>query len=350
MSKKQSKTKQNSTVKRIIVAVCCLLAGVAVYLAYQVFGPTARPYGDQKYFYIHTGSTYNDVLKGLQADGFVKHPKVFDLVANQLDYPSHVKAGRYEIKKGMSNFEIARMLRNGRQSPVRLVINKLRTKNDFIKLVDKNLEADSVSLRALLNDNVYLRQFGLDTQTVMCGIMPNTYEFFWNTSASKAFEKIEAEYKEFWTPERIAKATAQGLTPNKVIILASIVEEETNKNDEKSTIASVYLNRLRKNWRLGADPTVKFAIGDFTLRRIYNVHTQYESPYNTYRVFGLPPGPICTPSIASIEAVLNPVVSDYMFFCARADFSGYHAFAVTPAEHEANAKAYRDALSARNIK
>lgn len=335
---------------RIIVAMLCLLAGVAVYLAYQIFGPTSKAFSDKNYFYIHTGSTYQDVIDGLTSERIVTHPDIFSFVAKQLDYPENVKAGRYQIKKGMSNFEIVRMLRNGRQVPVRLVINKLRTRADFCRLIGKNLEADSASVQHLLQDNIYLRQFGLDTNTVMCAIMPNTYEFFWNTTATKAFEKLQKEYDKFWTSTRKDKARDKGLSPNEAIILASIIEEETNKNDEKPVIASVYLNRLRKGWKLGADPTVKFALQDFGLRRIYNKHLEYPSPYNTYYVKGLPPGPICTPSTASIDAVLNAVNSDYMYFSAKSDFSGYHDFAVSWQEHLSNARKYHKALENRNIR
>jgi UPF0755 protein len=240
-----------------------------------------------------------------------------------------------------------KLLRSGKQAPVDLVINKLRTKDDFVRKICTNLEADSVVLRSLMQDPVYLRQFGLDTNTVMCAVLPNTYEFYWNTGAEAVFKKLEKGREEFWTPERKEKAKALGLTPNEVTILGSIVEEESNKNDEKPLIASVYLNRYRKNMRLQADPTVKFALQDFGLKRIRENHTLFDSPYNTYRYFGLPPGPICTPSTKTLNAVLNTPETDYLYFCARSDFSGYHAFAATYAEHLVNARKYQAELNKR---
>ena len=241
--------------------------------------------------------------------------------------------------------QIVKLLRSGRQAPVQLVITKIRTKDDFVRKICNNLEADSSALRILMQDQVYLRQFGLDSNTVMCAIMPNTYEYYWNTSAETAFKKLEKAREEFWTDERKAKARNLGLSMNEVSILAAIVEEETNKNDEKPLVASVYLNRYRKGMKLQADPTVKFALQDFALKRIRENHTLFDSPYNTYRYAGLPPGPICTPSVKTLDAVLNTPETDYLYFCARSDFSGYHAFAATYKEHLENAHKYQAALN-----
>jgi len=335
--------------KRSLLIIGCLAAGALVYVSYRVFGPNTRAFGDNKYFYIRTGSTYNNVVDGLQEQGIIRNAGSFNWVAKEFGYPAKVKAGRYKIARGMSNFEIVKMLRSGKQSPVTLVINKLRTKDDFVHKVSSNLEADSTTLRAMLKDQVYLRQFGLDTNTVMCAVVPNTYEFYWNTNADAVFRKLEKAMDAFWTDERKAKAKALGLTPIQVTILASIVEEETNKNDEKPLVSSVYLNRFRKGMRLQADPTVKFALQDFGLKRIREGHTQFDSPYNTYRNEGLPPGPICTPSEKSINAVLNTPETDYLYFCARSDFSGYHAFAATYSEHLENARKYQAELNKRGL-
>ncbi len=350
MKRTKAQNSNSPWIRRIAVILACLLAGGMVLAAYLLMGPNTKSFGDKKYFYVPTGSSYNDVLKGLEEQGIVRSVSTFNVVARRLDYPARVKAGRYEIKKGMGNLEIVRILRSGRQSPVKLVINKLRLKEDFIRLVSTNLEADSVAMKAILDDGVYLRQFGLDTNTVMCAIVPNTYEFYWNTTAGKVFDKIESAYENFWTEERMAKAAKLGLRPTEVTVLASIVEEETNKHDEKPAIASVYLNRLRQGMKLGADPTVKFAMKNFALKRIWGSYLEYDSPYNTYRYSGLPPGPICTPSAKSIDAVLTPADTEYLYFCARADFSGYHAFAATYKEHLENAKEYQQALNARGVK
>lgn len=346
-SKKQAASNRSKWIKRIILYTCCLAAGVLVYISYRVFGPNTRAISDNKYFYIKTGSTYANVLEGLEEQGIIRSRNSFNWVARELDYPDRVKAGRYKIDRGMSNFEIVKLLRSGKQSPVQLVITKLRTKEDFIRKISNNLEADSNALHALMADQVYLRQFGLDTNTVMCAVLPNTYEFYWNTSAEGTFKKLEKERENYWTDERKAKARALGLSPNEATILASIVEEESNKNDEKPLISSAYLNRIKKGMRLQADPTVKFALKDFGLKRIRESHTLFDSPYNTYRYSGLPPGPICTPSVKSITAVLNTPETDYIYFCARSDFSGYHAFAATYAEHLVNARKYQSELNKR---
>lgn len=348
--KNKAKHQRSPWLRRIAVAIACLLAGGIVLAAYLLMGPNTKPFGDTKYFYVRTGSNYKSVLEGLKEQGIINSAATFNIVARRLEYPSRVKAGRYEIKKGMSNLDIVRILRSGRQAPVRLVINKLRTKEDFVRLISRNLEADSLTMKALLADPVYLRQFGLDTNTVMSAVIPNTYEFFWNTSAVNVFEKLEDNFEKFWTTERKAKATALGLSRTEVITLASIVEEETNRHDEKPAMASVYLNRLRIGMRLGADPTVKFALKDFGLRRIRGEHLAFDSPYNTYRYSGLPPGPICTPSIKSIDAVLTPADTEYLYFCARPDLSGYHDFASNYKEHMQNARAYQKWLNSRNIK
>ncbi|MEC5143335.1 endolytic transglycosylase MltG [Chitinophaga sp. 212800010-3] len=347
MAKKKSSSRKTVWLRRGLVIAGCLLAGVLVYISYRVFGPNTKAFGDSKYFYVRTNSTYNNVLDGLEEQGIVRNRNSFNWVARQLDYPSRVKAGRYKITRGMSNFDIARMLRSGKQSPVDLVINKIRTKDDFVRKISNNLEADSGVLRSLMTDPVYLRQFGLDTNTVMCVVVPDTYEFYWNTGAEAVFKKLEKAREAFWTPEKKEKAAKLGLSLNEVTILGSIVEEETNKNDEKPLIASVYLNRYRKGMRLQADPTVKFALQDFGLKRIRETHTQYDSPYNTYRYEGLPPGPICTPSEKTLNAVLNTPETDYLYFCARSDFSGYHAFAATYADHLVNARLYQAELNKR---
>jgi len=348
MSAARSKKKKSAS-KRIWLTVLAIVAIGVAYFAFEVFGPNTGSFSEGPYLYIHTGSTYEQVKESLVSGGFVRNIRSFDLLAKQINYPEHIHPGKYTINRGMSNYAIIRLLHSGRQTPVKLVINKLRKEQDFINLLGQNLEADSNVLKQMFHDPVYLAQFGLDTNTVMCAVMPNTYDFFWNTTADKAFRKIEKNYAHFWTPERIQQAKHHTLTPQQAITVASIVDEETNKNDEKPKIASVYLNRLHKGIRLQADPTVKFAIGDFTIRRITGAHLQFSSPYNTYLNAGLPPGPICTPSVASIEAVLQAPATDYLYFCAREDFSGYHRFAATLQEHMQNAHLYQQALNGRGI-
>ena len=349
MAAASAKKKKKSAARRILLIIFLIVVAIGAYCTFEIFGPNTGSFSEGPYLYIHTGSTYEQVKQTLIEGGYVRSIRSFDLLAKQINYPEHIHPGKYTIKRGMSNYAMLRLLHSGRQTPVKLVINKLRTEQDFVNLLGQNLEADSNVLRQMLHDPVYLGQFGLDTNTAMCAVMPNTYDFFWNTTADKAFRKIEKNYAHFWTPERVQQAKGQGLTPQQAITVASIVEEETNKNDEKENIASVYLNRWRKGMRLQADPTVKFAVGDFTIRRITGAYLQTVSPYNTYLNAGLPPGPICTPSAASIEAVIEAPATNYLYFCAKADFSGYHSFAATLQEHMQNAHAYQQALDARGI-
>jgi len=329
--------------------VVAIFVIVCFYIGFKVFGPNTDGFRKGEFLYIPTGSDYEKVKTILGKEGFVRDMHSFDFLARQAKYPSMVKAGKYRITKDMSNFEIIRMLRAGRQTPVKLIINKLRTKADFVSLIGNNLEADSMVLHQMLNDNVYLSQFGLDSNTAICAIIPDSYEFWWNTSADKTFRKFAKYYKQYWTGERLQKAQSKGLTPPQAITIASIVEEETNYNPEKPNVASVYLNRLKSGIKLQADPTVKFAAGDFKIRRITSSLTSLPSPYNTYYTMGLPPGPICTPSKRSIEAVLNAPSTNYLYFCAKEDFSGSHRFASTYSEHQKNAQRYQQALNARGI-
>lgn len=346
-SRKKKKKGGSGTLLKVILAGIGLLALIG---AYVLFGPNTGALSEGEYLFIRTGSGYEQVQEALEQGGFVRDMRSFDLLARQAGYPDHVRPGRYRIHKGMSNWSIVRMLRSGRQTPVKLVITKLRTKDDFIRLLGSRLEADSQVLRRMFSDPVYLAQFGLDTNTALCGVLPDTYEFYWNTNADKAFRKIEKNYAEFWTEARIQAAKQRSLTPQTAIILASIVEEESNMRAEQPNIASVYLNRIKKGMKLQADPTARFAAGDFTIKRITSAQTGIASPYNTYFAYGLPPGPICTPSSKTIQAVLQAPQTDYLYFCAKEDFSGYHRFADSYAEHMKNAARYQAALNARGIR
>jgi UPF0755 protein len=334
---------------RGLLYVLIVLIAIGLLIAYKTFGPNTGAQSKGEYFYLHTGSDYDRMKAGLEEGGFISDMMSFNLLAKLAKLQDHLHPGKYKINNGMSNFNIIRMLRSGRQTPVKLVINRLRKKHDLVSLLSVNLEADSLAVAQMLNDPQYLSQFGLDTNTAMCAIMPDTYDFFWNTNADKAFRKIHKDYTRFWDAAHRQQAHDQGLNPVKTIIIASIVEEETNMADDKPKIASVYMNRVQKGMKLQADPTVKFAIGDFTIRRITGPMLQTESPYNTYMYAGLPPGPICTPSAGSINAVLNAPKTTYLYFCAKADFSGYSDFATTYNEQLKNARAYQKALDARGI-
>ena len=329
--------------KKIIGLLFILFSIIAVYSAWQVFGPTISSPAD-KFFYIKTGSNYNEVKTSLKAQNIISGNFFFDKIAGQLKYTNNIKPGKYEIKDNSSLFSLVRMLNAGFQSPVKLVINKLRTKEDLASKIGHNFECDSTQVIRFLTNNDSLQTFKLDTNTVMTAIIPNTYSLKWNTTFKKLFVKLNNEQEKFWTDERLKKASEKNLTTKQVYTMASIVEEETNKDEDKLLIASVYRNRIAKGQKLEADPTVKYAMRNFSLKRILRGHLQYESPYNTYRNTGLPPGPICTPSTKTIDAVLDSPQTNYIFFVAKPDFKGYSNFASTYAQHLIFAKVYQKAL------
>ena len=257
--------------------------------------------------------------------------------------------GAYMIDSGMSPLMAHRRLAQGAQHPLNLVINGARGIDILSEKVAKNLDFTPDSLKRHLADSVFLSQFGLRPQEALALFVDDTYQVFWNFSPENVAAKIGKNYQKIWTPERLQKAKDLGLTPAEVITIASIVDEETNKADEKPQIARLYLNRLKKNMKLQADPTVKFAIGDFSIRRIRGEHLKTISPYNTYQVNGLPPGPIRTVTVKDIDAVLNAPQHDYIYMCAKDDFSGYHSFAKDYNTHMQNARNYQKALNRRNI-
>lgn len=304
--------------------------------------------GEEKYeLFIQSGTDFNQLIRHLEADKKVKDVDRFKWLARQMNYIEHIKSGRYLIQPNINNREFLLQLRRGSQSPILLVLNKNRTKNQLAGFVATKIEADSNAILSILNNSDFLSEYNWTPENVMAVFLHNTYEFYWDTDAAQFFKRMNSEYHKFWNSERKQKASALGLKPEEVITLASIVDEETSVNSEKPMIAGVYLNRLKKNMKLQADPTVRFALNDFTIKRIKLSHLEVTSPYNTYQNNGLPPGPICTPDPFSIAAVLSPKKHDFLFFCAKEDFSGTHNFAVTHAEHIKNAAKYRDALNNR---
>lgn len=329
--------------KKIIYTFLALILLGGAFIGFKVFGPAVNA-PEKKYFYISTGDNYEGVIADLYDLKIIKSEFWFNLVAKKLNYPKLVKAGRYEIKDGTSIFNLVRMLRSGSQSPVKLVINKIRTKEDLAQKIANGFECDSLSFISFLNNTDSLKKYDLDSNTVMTAVIPDTYSILWNTSPAKIFKKLYNDQQKFWNTERAKKAAALNMTPKQVYTMASIVEEETNKEDDKGKVASVYINRIEKGMKLEADPTVKFAMRDFGLKRIYHKHLSYASPYNTYQQTGLPPGPICTPSSKTIDAVLNAPKTNYIFFVAKPEFNGYSNFAATYQEHLVYAKAYQTAL------
>lgn len=349
--KAKSSKKNNTPVVLAVVALLVLAAGYFGYNYYSAYFSSNTHNIDKKsYLYIRTGATYDDVLKQLKEKDFLVSVDYFDKVARQRGYDTKVKPGKYHIIKGMSNLDLVRMLIGGKQEPVRLNLNPYWFKRNLASKVGKNLEADSLRLETLLDDDAFWDKYGFNSETSMAMFLPDTYEFYWNTDAEEFIDKMAKEYKKFWTDERKAKAKKIGLSQTEVSILASIVEKENDKSDERPRIAGVYLNRLKINMPLQADPTVKFALNDYTIARLYHADLTADSPYNTYRNKGLPPGPICMPSKNAIDAVLNAEQNKYIYFCASVDKPGYHEFAVSYDEHLKNARRYSKYLEEKGIR
>jgi UPF0755 protein len=330
-------------IRKTLLVLLVLVFVSALFVGWRFFMPATSFDEKAKFLYIRTGEANElSVLKSL--DTLIDHPGSFRFLANRAEVWENLGPGKYEIKKGTSLWRLAKILRNRQQSAVNLVITKIRTKENFASLVGRKFESDSLAVINYMNNQDTLKHYGLDSNTIMTAVFPNTYTYFWNSTPTIIFRKLFAEYKTVWNEERKEKASKIGLTPTESYILASIVEEETNAKDEKDTMASVYRNRLKNSIRLGADPTVKFALRDFSLKRIYEKHLAVVSPYNTYRNFGLPPGPICTPSLETLDEVLNSPETEYLYFVAKPDLSGKHLFAKNYNDHLKYAKMYRKTL------
>ena len=298
---------------------------------------------------IPSGSSYTDVLSILKQKKALKNEATFDLVCRLKKYPGAVKSGNYLLTKGMNNRQIVNMLRAGLQTPVKLVIYNIRTKEDFAGLVGRTLELDSNELLAELNNKEFCAGYGLDTNTIISRFIMDNYEMYWTTGEKKFFEKMEEAYNSFWNEERKAKAKTLGLSIAEVTTLASIVEREVIFDKEMPTVAGVYLNRLKIGMPLQADPTLVFALRDFSARRVTSYHKEYDSPFNTYMYAGLPPGPICIPQKKALEAVLNAEKHNYLYFCANPDMSGYSIFSATYEDQQRVAAQYRKKLDKMNI-
>ena len=353
-SSRLKREKSRSRRRQIIVTIFTILiigGAITGYLGYSmIYKPNVWLNGKPSAaFNIKSGSTWEDVKQMLYKNGTIVHRESFERLAAIMEYPDHIKSGHYILKEGMSNKQIITKLRSKQQDPVKLVFNNIRIKEELAGHIAEQLETDSVSLLKLLNNADYLKGFGFTTDNIISMFIPNTYEVYWDITPEKFMEKMLKEYNAFWTTERKAKLIEIRLTELQAITMASIVEKETNRNDEKPDVAGVYMNRLRDGWLLQADPTLVYALGDFSIKRVLNVYKTINSPYNTYKYIGLPPGPICLPSISSIDAVLNYRQHQYMYFCAREDFSGYHNFAISMNEHLLNAAKYQQALNQKGI-
>jgi UPF0755 protein len=332
----------------LVLIIVIALAGTGIFYYLRLFGPNVTD--KQDYLYIHTGSKFDDVYKTIREQGIVKDTTTFMWAAHNMKLINRVKPGKYRLKEGMSNRSFINMLKAGNQEPVTLAFHNFRLKEQFAGFVSKKLEPDSVSILRLLDSAKFAEQYGFTTDNIYTVFIPNSYQFYWNTTPEKFFTRMYANYQKFWTPERKQKAEALNLSAQQVSVLASIVDAEALHDDEMNTIAGLYLNRLKKGIKLQADPTVIFAMNDFTIKRVLNKYLVKDSPYNTYMYTGLPPGPIMMPSVNAINAVLDYKKSNYLYMCAKEDFSGYHNFADNEAEHRINARKLHQALNDRNIK
>lgn len=340
------KKKNNIKPWKVYAAVAVLLivvTAVAIHRSWRL------PLRQEVRIYIPTGSTYEAVVDTLVAYQCISGRAMFGTMARMCRYQDNVKSGSYRIVPGMDMVQLVKKLSRGNQDAVTVTIGKHRTVETLCAFLGSKLEVSGDTLLRMMKTDSVAEYYGYTVENFPCMFLCNTYELYWNSTAKRLFDRMERESERFWNDRRMNQCKSLGLTPAEVITLASIVEEETNNNKEKDTIASVYLNRLRKGMLLQADPTLKFSVGDFSLRRLGREQILHESPYNTYRHKGLPPGPICLPSVESIEAVLENLPTGYLYFCAKEDFSGSHRFAATLAQHNANAARFHRALNERNI-
>lgn len=338
----------------IIAAVCILIiCGVT----YYYFFSSMSAKDTTEYVYIDNNDNIDSVTVKLEKISTPHAISAFKMLAGYSKYAENIRTGRYAIEPGEGAAVTFRRLKNGLQTPVNLTIPSVRTVERLSAQLSEKLMIDSATICKALKDEKTCKALGFDTTTVICMFIPNTYDIYWNTSAENLLKRMKKEYSRFWDEERMARAANIGMSPTEIMTLASIVDEETANDQEKPMVAGMYCNRLKlrnseypDGMPLQADPTIKFAWKRFDLRRIYNKLLNIDSPYNTYRRTGLPPGPIRIPSIAGIEAVLNHTKHDYLYMCAKEDFSGTHNFARTYEEHMANARRYTQALNQRGIK
>lgn len=336
---------------KIILAVLLIVLGIGAYFGFTFYKVyfTGNISGKEKYLYVRTGYTLDDVYREIKIKDMLLDVGTFSQAAAKMELGRRMKPGRYRLAKGMNNRTLINMLKSGNQDPVKLKFQNIRKKENFAAYLSENLEPDSLAFISVLDSSALIEKYGFNKDNIYTLFIPNTYEMYWNVSAAEFFDKMRAEYDKFWTAERKQKAAALNLSPVQVSVLASIVDAEALYDKEMPIIAGLYLNRLNKGILLQADPTVIYANNDFTVKRVTNALLQVQSRYNTYKYAGLPPGPIMMPSINAIDAVLNRDENNYIYMCAKEDFSGYHNFAVTVQEHDRNAKKYRDALNKRNI-
>lgn len=341
-------------IKKLIKLIILLALAFAGYWAYKnIFKNNVHLNGKKfTYIYINTGATFDDVLDQLYSENIIDDHESFEWTAKEMDLPENIIPGKYRIGAEMSNRSIVKMLKSGKQEKVKLFFNsQIRTKEDFVQYVSDKLEIDKNELEDYCDNEAMLNEeYGLNTDNFMSLIVPETYELNWNTHLKELFDIIETSYQKVWTKEKINKAKAMGYTTGELVTLASIVQSESSIKSEQQKIAGVYINRLKKDMKLQADPTVVFANGNFGVQRVLSADKEVDSPYNTYMYKGLPPGPICLVNPSTIDAVLNYTKHNYIYFCAKSDFSGYSNFTSDYNEHMKNAQVYQSALNKKGIK
>lgn len=336
---------RKKTILSVILALlaCLLVSGFVV--GQQFYGNAVKK---ERGLYVSTHADYKMLTDSLMPA--LKHRRAFRIYAQRINLAETFKPGYYKLERGMNVIDIARMIKLGLQTPVKVKINNVRIPSQLAGKLARQIDADSTEIMQALTSPELAQKVGFDSVTLFSMFIPNTYEFYWTVKPEDFVQRMKKEYDRFWTPRRDSLRARSGLSRLEVMTLASIVYEETRQTSEMPRIAGVYINRLTKGWPLQADPTIKYAMQDFGLRRILFEHLKYESPYNTYLNKGLPPSPICMPGINAIDAVLNFEKNDYLFFCARATFDGFHDFAKTYDEHLTNARAYSAELNKRKIK
>ncbi|MCL2727460.1 MAG: endolytic transglycosylase MltG [Bacteroidales bacterium] len=351
MNKKRGFKRALIAIGVVLLALGAASGGVALRYYYTFHHPNIGPLEEPVVIYVPTHATFDTLLDSLDAQHFLLKRNSFIRAANKEQLPERVKGGRYELTSGMNNKAIVRTFALGLQSPVNLVISgNIRSVERLSAVLTRNIEADSLSMLLVLTNEEFIRPMGFDSTSLFCLFLPNTYQVYWTTPAEKIIERLYKEYNTFWSEERRNKAASIGLSLHQVSTLASIVYEETRYQPEMATVAGVYMNRLRIRMPLQADPTLIFSLRESTpIRRVLSRDRKVDSPYNTYMHRGLPPGPICVPSIATLEAVLNYETHNYLYFCAKSDFSGSHIFTTNYNDHLRNARAYHRALNERGI-
>lgn len=329
----------------VIVAGSLLLTTITFYL-YQLFNsPNILVEQDDRFFIVPTNTTFKSVQNSLYDSGYVNDLVAFSFLAKLYNYDRQIKPGRYLLTTDMSNRDAILLLRSGHQTPLNITFNNIRLKKELAEKICRNISADGEEFEALLEDSLVAERYGYTLETFMSMFIPNTYEVYWTITAPELVDRMYYEYLNFWTDYRKAQAEKMGMSQLEISILASIVMAESKHIEEMERIAGVYVNRLKRGIALQADPTLIYAIGDFSIKRVLNKHKEIDSPYNTYLYRGLPPGPINLPSITAIDAVLNYEEHKYLYFCAKEDFSGYHNFATNLKEHNENARLWQNALN-----